>query len=104
MRAAGAFPFADVVERDLMEVLAEGGGVFAGDSSLASAGGFYEQHRLGEKPIIALLPGSRKQEIERVLPVMLSVIPDFDGVQFVVAGVSAVGEGFYDRFCIIKSF
>lgn len=70
----------------------------AGDSNLASAGGFYEQHRLGEKPIIALLPGSRKQEIERVLPVMLSVIPDFDGVQFVVAGVSAVGEGFYDRF------
>ncbi len=41
MRAAGAFPFADVVERDLMEVLAEGGGVFAGDSSLAKLAGLF---------------------------------------------------------------
>lgn len=69
----------------------------AGDKSLVAAGEFKEQHELGEKPIIALLPGSRKQEIERVLPVMLSVIPGFTDVQFVLAGVSSVGERFYDN-------
>ena len=37
------------------------------------------------KKIIALLPGSRKQEIERNLPTMLSVIPDFPKYQFVIA-------------------
>ena len=62
----------------------------------ADKGDFREQHHLDEKPIIALLPGSRKQEIERVLPVMLSIIPGFKDLQFVVAGVSSVGEGFYD--------
>jgi len=70
----------------------------AGDKSLDAAGDFRVQRQLGEKPIIALLPGSRKQEIERVLPVMLSVIPGFDEVLFVVAGVSSVGEGYYDKF------
>lgn len=70
----------------------------AGDKSLAASDGFRSEHQLDEKPVIALLPGSRKQEIERVLSVMLSVIPAFNDVQFVVAGVSSVGEGFYDRF------
>jgi lipid-A-disaccharide synthase len=69
----------------------------AGDKSLTTSGDFKEQHHLGEVPVIALLPGSRKQEIERVLPVMLSVISGFKDLQFVVAGVSAVGEGFYDK-------
>ena len=70
----------------------------AGDQSLADAGDFKAKHQLTELPVIALLPGSRKQEIERVLPVMLSVIPGFKDFQFVVAGVSSVGEGFYDKF------
>lgn len=70
----------------------------ASDKSPTVAGEFKVQHQLGEKPIIALLPGSRKQEIERVLSIMLSVIPDFKHLQFVVAGVSSVGEGFYDKF------
>lgn len=45
--------------------------------------------------IIALLPGSRKQEISKVLPEMLRVIPDFPGVKFTIAGVSTIGESFY---------
>lgn len=71
----------------------------AGDKTLAiAADDFKEKHQFGDKPVVALLPGSRKQEIERVLPVMLSVIPDFNDFQFVVAGVSSVGDGFYDKF------
>lgn len=39
----------------------------------------------GTRPVVALLPGSRKQEITRMLPVMLSVVPHFPGHVFKVA-------------------
>lgn len=48
-----------------------------------------------DKPVVALLPGSRKQEIGKMLPVMLGVIPHFPQVQFAVAGVNSIEESFY---------
>src|SRR5258705_4184723 len=45
---------------------------------------------LSDKPIIALLPGSRKQEIAKKLPVMLEVSKDFPGYQFIVAQAPSV--------------
>ncbi|WP_018629835.1 lipid-A-disaccharide synthase [Niabella aurantiaca] len=51
-----------------------------------------------EKPVIALLPGSRKQEIEKKLPVMLAVSREFPGFQFVVAQAPAVDSSFYLQF------
>ncbi|MGB3077071.1 MAG: lipid-A-disaccharide synthase, partial [Chitinophagales bacterium] len=48
-----------------------------------------------EKPVVALLPGSRKQEIGTILPVMLDIIPHFPDVQFVLAGVNSIDENFY---------
>ena len=47
------------------------------------------------KPIIALLPGSRKQEISKILPQMLGVVNDFPDYQFVVATTNSIEEGFY---------
>jgi len=44
---------------------------------------------------IALLPGSRKQEISYLLPEYLKVIPQFPGYKFVITGLSQIGEGFY---------
>jgi lipid-A-disaccharide synthase len=38
------------------------------------------------KPIIALLPGSRRQELEKILPVMLEIIPQFPDYEFILAG------------------
>ncbi|MCL2416591.1 MAG: lipid-A-disaccharide synthase [Bacteroidales bacterium] len=38
------------------------------------------------KPVIAILPGSRKQEIQTILPLQLSVIPHFPDYEFVIAG------------------
>lgn len=38
------------------------------------------------KPVIAILPGSRKQEIQTILPLQLSVIPHFTDYEFVIAG------------------
>lgn len=57
---------------------------------------FLQKNNLSNKPIIALLPGSRKQEISRMLEVMLSVIPDFTDYQFVIAGAPSQPKEFYD--------
>ncbi len=56
---------------------------------------FRKEHHLGEKPIIALLPGSRKQEITKMLSVMLSLVDDFSDYQFVIAGAPSQDFSFY---------
>jgi lipid-A-disaccharide synthase len=52
---------------------------------------------LNNDPIIALLPGSRRQEIQRMLSVMLQVIPDFPHAQFVIAGAPAIPRSYYEQ-------
>ena len=60
---------------------------------------FRQQHKLdSKKPIIALLPGSRKQEVQKMLTVMLSVIKDFSAYQFVIAGAPSLDHDFYGPF------
>ena len=56
---------------------------------------FLSRHTLPDKPLIALLPGSRKQEIETILPIMLSVIKDFPNYQFVIARAPSLPTDFY---------
>ncbi len=56
---------------------------------------FIERNALPNKPIIALLAGSRKQEIERVLPVMLQCVESFPDHQFVVAAAPSITKAFY---------
>jgi len=51
--------------------------------------------KISDRPIIALLPGSRKQEIKVKLPVMLSVVKHFPDYQFVVAQAPAQPDEFY---------
>ena len=59
---------------------------------------FLRRNSLGEKrEIIALLPGSRKQEVKRMLPVMLKVVSHFPEYQFVVAGVSSLEKALYKK-------
>jgi len=50
--------------------------------------------------IIALLPGSRKQEIAMKLPIMLQVANFFPDYQFIVAKSPGVDDRFYDQFLI----
>ena len=59
---------------------------------------FRTTHQLNEKPIIALLPGSRKQEINKMLSVMLSVVKSFPDYQFVIAGAPSQAPEFYSAF------
>ena len=59
---------------------------------------FLRRNSLGEKrEIIALLPGSRKQEIKRMLPIMLKVVPHFPEYQFVIAGVPSIEKSLYKK-------
>jgi lipid-A-disaccharide synthase len=59
---------------------------------------FRQENNLNEKPIIALLPGSRKQEISKMLSVMLSIVNDFPAYQFVIAGAPSQEFSFYESF------
>ncbi len=56
---------------------------------------FRIRNGLSDKPIIALTPGSRRQEVEKILPLMLSVVPYFENYQFVVAGAPGLPNEFY---------
>ena len=57
---------------------------------------FLRRNSLGEKrEIIALLPGSRKQEVKRVLPLMLKAVKHFPDYQFVIGGVSSLDKSLY---------
>lgn len=49
-------------------------------------------------PTIALLPGSRKQEVSRILPRMLEVTEEFPDYQFVIAGATSLSAEYYARF------
>ncbi|WCO01175.1 lipid-A-disaccharide synthase [Psychroserpens ponticola] len=59
---------------------------------------FRNEYNLSDKPIIALLPGSRKQEITKMLGVMLSLVNDFKGYQFVIAGAPSQEFSFYNSY------
>jgi lipid-A-disaccharide synthase len=59
---------------------------------------FRKDNNLSDLPIIAILPGSRKQEITKMLSVMLSVVNDFPNYQFVIAGAPSQEFSFYAPF------
>ena len=56
---------------------------------------FIHRNNLPDKPIIALLAGSRRQEINRILPVLASVSSQFSGYQFVIGGAPSQSQSFY---------
>ncbi len=53
--------------------------------------------------VIALLPGSRKQEISVMLPEMLNVVTKFPNYKFVIAGAPSIDENFYKQFITGKN-
>ncbi|MCD8282467.1 MAG: lipid-A-disaccharide synthase, partial [Prevotella sp.] len=58
---------------------------------------FCERNALDTRPIVALLAGSRKQEIKDNLPMMVRIAERYKGYQFVVAQVKSVGDEYYER-------
>jgi len=80
----------DFVGHPLLDAIAQ----FEEDNNTES---FRATYRLNERPIIALLPGSRKQEIKRKLPVMLKMTTHFPAYQFVVAKAKSQSIGFFEE-------
>ncbi len=64
-------------------------------SSLPDRKTFLEKNNLDDRPIIAVLPGSRKQEIERMFSIMLDTVGNFKEYQFVIAGTSNLPKEAY---------
>jgi len=56
---------------------------------------FIKKNKLDKKPIVAVLPGSRIQEIKKMLPALMEIKTDFPDYQFVIAGMSSVPDDTY---------
>lgn len=59
---------------------------------------FRIKHQLSSKPIIAVLPGSRKQEIKAKLPIMLQALNGYQQYEILIAGAPSLDEEFYKPF------
>jgi lipid-A-disaccharide synthase len=80
----------DYVGHPLLDVINE-------DLKFTPREDFLLKNKLNDLPLIALLPGSRKQEIQNVLEILLSVPPAMKNYQFVIAGSPSVGPKFYEQ-------
>lgn len=52
-----------------------------------------------DKTTIALLPGSRKQEIEKMLPIMLQAVSSLEVDKIIIAATSHLSKEIYDEYC-----
>lgn len=68
------------------------------ESQMLDGKSFREKYSLPEKPVIALVPGSRMSEINKLLPEMLAVVPEFPDYQFLICGAPGVATDFYDKY------
>jgi lipid-A-disaccharide synthase len=80
----------DFVGHPLLDVISE--------PSQADRAAFIKENNLPDKPIIALLPGSRKQEIGNMLPIMEEVADAFPNYQFVIGGAPSSQDAWYKDF------
>lgn len=58
----------------------------------------FEQERIDPRPIIAVLPGSRRQEISKKLPLMLEAVKGMDDYRIIIAGAPNLPESFYQEY------
>jgi len=56
---------------------------------------FRKKNKLSDKPLVALIPGSRRQELLAQLPIMLGAVENFPDYQFVIAGMSSIKDETY---------
>jgi len=89
-------PLVEVVDEFLMQ--SQQLAVASGQGEATSITG--SQLPTGNWPLIALLPGSRKQEILKKLPIMLQVAEHFPSYQFVVAKAPGLEESFYNELLV----
>ena len=61
---------------------------------------FLAKNKLSSKPVIALLPGSRNQEIIKLLPLMLDVASNFNDYQIIIAGAPNKSIDYYKKIIL----
>lgn len=61
---------------------------------------FMKKYSPGNNPVVALLPGSRRQEIARMLPVMLQVTRRFPEYQFIIGAAPNLAKGYLEKLVI----
>ena len=61
---------------------------------------FLAKNNLSSKPVIALLPGSRNQEIIKLLPLMLDVVSNFNDYQIIIAGAPNKSIDYYKKIIL----
>lgn len=71
---------------------------FVGHPLLDALGGLKQDKEAVIGKNIALLPGSRKQEVSRILPLMLSATRAFPDYRFIIAGAGSLPESYYREF------
>ena len=59
---------------------------------------FLRRNGLPDKPLVALLPGSRVQEIRMVLPLMTQIAREFPACRFMISGTPAIDPSLYLRY------
>lgn len=68
------------------------------DSESEAVKNFRQRHGLDDRPIVVILPGSRKQEIKSMLPIMAKVAKHFPQYQFVISVVKWQPRSLYEKF------
>ncbi len=63
---------------------------------------FIRKYNLDGRPVIAVLPGSRIQEVKRMLPLMVKMTTYFPAFQFIIAGTSSLPLSLYEK--IIRGY
>ncbi len=90
-------PFEQEFYRDFdMDVDYVGHPLLDAVSNLEGHDTFRATHGLSDKPIIAMLPGSREQEVSRMLPVMVDVAAQYPGYQIVLGGAPSLEKSSYE--------
>ena len=72
--------------------------IAARQAALPAPAEFRRQHGLDERPIVALVAGSRRSEIRDNLPLMVRLSERFPAYQFVVTAVPWLDRALYDRY------
>ena len=67
-------------------------------SSHQSNPSFLQENHIPDKPLIAILAGSRKQEVTVMLETMVNIVPQFPEHHFVIAAVSNLPKEYYEKY------
>lgn len=59
---------------------------------------FFKNNELDNRPVVALLAGSRVHEVKMLLPLMVKIAEEFNGFQFIIAGVTTINLEVYKKY------